>query len=646
MIEAHSRARLALHGYGLRAGRVEEQDGVITTCGSTDRGRDRRGDRVQRRRRARRRAPARFHGPAAGVRGRGRRVTLDPRALELRPPRIRRREGGWRRAARRYWPLGVAGASALGWYAADSLRHRREGAFGYEIDDRDRRRLGRFPARRRGAHRSADLDRQPRRAADQRRPDLPRLPRDDRRGRADAQPADLRLLARRDRRRGRLGGLREGARGRPLQRHPRRPRLGADGAQHGSRRCATPASECSRFRPPKPYAIKRAANRTHRRALIADGTVGMTGGVGIAAEWTGDADGPDHWRDTHVRVRGPVVRGLQGAFAENWLEGTGEVLAGDDVPPRPRASRRRRADAGRALERRRSATPTPRPCTTSRSPRPGRSLELTRGLLRPRPAFTEALCDAAERGVAVRVLVPGPQIDKGCRPRRRPSLLHAAARPRACGSSSTSRQCCTRRRCCVDGAWSSVGTINFDNRSFQLHDEITLGIWDERFAAELGAAFERDLERSRGDRPRPLAPSRSRPAARRGRDDRSPPRALTPILRAVLEPKPKGRTWARSRARSLIARRSRHPVLAAVGDADQAVLRALRARGHQEPVETIAQGARDGGRVCGGLGRYRRRRRDDRRPPPRPVVARRRGRPARGRRRTSWSSSPSGAAGH
>ena len=87
------------------------------------------------------------------------------------------------------------------------------------------------------------------------------------------------------------------------------------------------------FRPPKPYAIKRIANRTHRRVLVADGRVGMTGGVGIAAEWMGDADGPDHWRDTHVRVQGPVVRGLQGAFAENWLEGTGEVLAGDDYLP-------------------------------------------------------------------------------------------------------------------------------------------------------------------------------------------------------------------------------------------------------------------------------------------------------------------------
>jgi phosphatidylserine/phosphatidylglycerophosphate/cardiolipin synthase-like enzyme len=85
----------------------------------------------------------------------------------------------------------------------------------------------------------------------------------------------------------------------------------------------------ARFRPPKPYALKRLSNRNHRKILVADGSVGMIGGVGIAQEWTGDAQDPDHWRDTHLRVRGPVVRGLQGAFAESWLEATGRVPVGD-----------------------------------------------------------------------------------------------------------------------------------------------------------------------------------------------------------------------------------------------------------------------------------------------------------------------------
>ena len=89
----------------------------------------------------------------------------------------------------------------------------------------------------------------------------------------------------------------------------------------------------ARFRPLKPYAIRRANNRTHRKILVADGRIGMIGGVGIADEWTGDAEDPDHWRDTRVRIRGPVVRGLQGAFADSWLEATGEVLTGDAYLP-------------------------------------------------------------------------------------------------------------------------------------------------------------------------------------------------------------------------------------------------------------------------------------------------------------------------
>jgi cardiolipin synthase A/B len=89
----------------------------------------------------------------------------------------------------------------------------------------------------------------------------------------------------------------------------------------------------ARFRALRPWAIRRLNNRTHRKLLIADGSVAMTGGVGIAEEWEGDAQDPDHWRDTHVRVRGPVVRSAQGAFAEHWLEATGEVLVGqEDLP--------------------------------------------------------------------------------------------------------------------------------------------------------------------------------------------------------------------------------------------------------------------------------------------------------------------------
>jgi len=249
-----------------------------------------------------------------------------------------------------------------------------------------------------------------------------------------------------------------------------------------------------RFRPLRPYALRRLTHRTHRRLLIADGRVGMTGGVGIAGQWEGDAAGPDEWRDTHLRVTGPVVRGLLGAFAEHWLEATGEVLAGEgylpDLEPIP---------GGGPVQLVRSNAGVGDTNTEAiyylAIASAQRSLDLCAAYFVPRPAFTEALCDAASRGVEVRVLAGGPHIDKGVvRIAGRAAydeLLEAGVRifeyqPTMLHAKSMA----------VDGCWATVGTMNFDNRSFQLHDEVTLSVWGEEFAAVIGAGFETDLERS------------------------------------------------------------------------------------------------------------------------------------------------------
>ncbi len=249
-----------------------------------------------------------------------------------------------------------------------------------------------------------------------------------------------------------------------------------------------------RFRPIRPYTMRRLANRSHRRVLVADGLVGMTGGVGIAEEWTGDAEDEEHWRDTHVRVRGPVVRHLQGSFAEHWLEATGEVLSGEDYLPHLKP----RDEGGKVqLVRSKSGVGDTNVETlyylAIASTR--RSLDLTSAYFVPRPAFTEALADAAERGVDVRILVPGPHIDKGfVRVAGRDSyseLMEAGAR-----IFEFQPTMLHAKTLVVDGVWSSVGTVNFDNRSFQLHDEIMLSVWDEHFAGLLTKQFESDLERS------------------------------------------------------------------------------------------------------------------------------------------------------
>ncbi len=246
-----------------------------------------------------------------------------------------------------------------------------------------------------------------------------------------------------------------------------------------------------RFRPLRPWTWRRLGNRTHRKVAVIDGRTGFIGGVGIADEWTGDAQSPAHWRDTHVRVRGPVVRALQGAFAENWLEATGEVLVGPDFLPALDP-----LDGGPPMQVVRSSAGIGDTDAEAlyflvlASAR--RSIELTAAYFAPRPAFSGELAAAARRGVDVRVLVPGPHIDKEL---VRVAGRHTYAELLAGGVRIFEYQptMLHAKSLVVDGAWASVGSVNFDNRSFQLNDEATLCVQDDRFAAELREQFARDL---------------------------------------------------------------------------------------------------------------------------------------------------------
>jgi cardiolipin synthase len=246
-----------------------------------------------------------------------------------------------------------------------------------------------------------------------------------------------------------------------------------------------------RFRPPKPYAIRRLNNRTHRKLLIADGRVGMIGGVGIADRWTGDAQGPDHWRDTHVTVRGPVVRGLQGAFAENWLEATGDVLVGPGYLPELEplsggcTMQLVRSSAGVGDTNVEALYFLAISCARER-------LDLSAAYFVPRPAFVEALVDAATRGVEVRVLVPGPHMDK---PPVRDAGRGTYAELVEAGVRiwEYQRTMLHAKVLSIDGAWATIGSVNFDNRSFQLQDEATLCIREAALVAQLDEQFERDL---------------------------------------------------------------------------------------------------------------------------------------------------------
>ncbi len=252
--------------------------------------------------------------------------------------------------------------------------------------------------------------------------------------------------------------------------------------------------EFERYHPLHWYHLARMNNRTHRKILVVDGTVGFTGGVGIADNWTGNAESPEHWRDSHYRIEGPAVAHMQAAFMDNWIKTTGKVLQGERYFP----------DLAKTGEA---------PAQVFKSSPSGggdsmllmyllaitaaeRSIDLSAAYFVPDALTRKSLRDALERGVRVRIIVPGKHIDtEVVRKASRASwgeLLSAGAEIHE--YQPTMFHCKTL---VVDGLLVSVGSTNFDNRSFRLNDEANLNVYDPAFAEAVTRVFEADLKRSR-----------------------------------------------------------------------------------------------------------------------------------------------------
>jgi len=242
------------------------------------------------------------------------------------------------------------------------------------------------------------------------------------------------------------------------------------------------------------YTLDRLNNGTHRKILVADGRVGFTGGVGIADEWSGQAQDKDHWRDTHFRIEGPAVAQLQAAFLDNWLKVSGLVLHGDDYfPPL--------APAGTHLAQMFKSSPEGGSesmhlmyLLSVASAR--RSIDLAMAYFVPDELALHAIEEALRRGVRVRIIMPGENIDAGTVRHASRALWGGILRAGAelYEYQPTMYHC---KVLVVDGLWVSVGSTNFDNRSFRLNDEANLNVLDRDFAARQTADFERDLARSR-----------------------------------------------------------------------------------------------------------------------------------------------------
>ena len=259
-----------------------------------------------------------------------------------------------------------------------------------------------------------------------------------------------------------------------------------------ARRLAASGCRVTFYQPMTWYRLHRLNNRTHREILVVDGRVAFTGGAGVADWWYKPVHGPT-WRDTMARIEGPIAAAIQGTFAENWLEACGEIITGPrHWPPLEPAG-----NAGAMLVK---SSPADR-ATPSRVvfqmliEGAVTSIDISTPYFLPDRAFRRALVRAAQRGVQVRILVPGRITDQRwvrlASRRMYRELLAGGVRMFEYRPSMTHVKAVM-----VDGVWALIGTTNIDNRSFEHNDEVNVAFREHGVTARLRHDFEADLAAS------------------------------------------------------------------------------------------------------------------------------------------------------
>jgi cardiolipin synthase len=248
------------------------------------------------------------------------------------------------------------------------------------------------------------------------------------------------------------------------------------------------------FHPVSMWTIEATNNRTHRKLLIVDGEIGFTGGAGVADHWLGNARNEDEWRDTHFQITGPLVRSLEACFYENWIEAGGTdapELPAPGVGPGSGSS----VTAFAVWSNPTVGVSNIKLLYLYAIDAARRTIDIQSPYFVLDESVRETLRRATERGVRIRVLTDGDHTDaKSVKHASRneyaplleaghhvfeyqPTMMHAKA-------------------IMIDGRWSIIGSANFDNRSLELNDEITIAVDDASLAETLTRAFDRDLRRS------------------------------------------------------------------------------------------------------------------------------------------------------
>ncbi len=249
--------------------------------------------------------------------------------------------------------------------------------------------------------------------------------------------------------------------------------------------------EVERYHALRWYSLGRMNNRTHRKVLVVDGAVAFTGGVGVADQWSGHAQDPDHWRDSHFMVTGPVVAQFQAAFLDNWIKVTGHVLHGERYFPPLQAVGSQ--DMQLFVSSPAGGSSSMRLMYLSAITAAQSTIDIEAAYFVPDALMVEQLIQARKRKVRIRILLPdkhldsetiriaskklwGPLLDSGVEIYLyEPTMLHC-------------------KMLIFDQYMVSVGSTNFDMRSFELNDEASLNIYDPAFGRQMTEVFEDDLK--------------------------------------------------------------------------------------------------------------------------------------------------------
>ena len=243
------------------------------------------------------------------------------------------------------------------------------------------------------------------------------------------------------------------------------------------------------YNPARWYSIGRLNHRTHRKSLIVDGSIAFTGGAGIADQWRGAARNPSEWRDIQIRIEGPAARPLQTGFAHNWLQTTGELISGETFyPPVTKGGE---LPALAIMSSPESGASSVRTMYYLSIVCARRSILIANPYFIPDEVATAALIEARQRGVDVQIMVSGIHNDAWLA-RQNSVRLYGPLLEGGIVIWEYNRTMLHQKTMVVDGLWATVGTTNFDNRSFAHNEENNICVYDPAWAMALQDIFVRD----------------------------------------------------------------------------------------------------------------------------------------------------------